>query len=675
MVKKRIVKKRIAKKQAKHATNNKPKPQNKLQEVKDKIISAAGGQMSKLEYEQSLMDPRFRAAMMGFNNPALNMNHQLNKELHERETKNNQLSREIIYQTEMANAKKLNQTLKDELNQNKQQHQSELNKLRVESEIKIKEFEKQALEQKHEYDLKVQQLNNDVNEQKRKNQDQQDRYRQSEENLKLANELEIQKIKAHHEEQIKPLNEQINNLKQQSKLNKTKYESEQKIADAVTAKLVAEFKASTKATVTELNQKTEAINSKMRDIDMKINAIKEIKNAKFELDKAQIDAINQPILQELESQSEQLKQQYTLNKKQYDEISKQNEIKNKIEQLEQKLDPVKRDEYNDKLKQEKLETHQLELINTKAQTVNNAYMENEDIRSKIITNAARIFPDFNVEDIEKPNFKDRLNIRETELRKQYAELVKQHEQTQRNLEYQKKLEALKIQQEEATARLSVSEAPSPEYLNGINEAVKRKTQIENEIGRLNKLYEDIGEILNTNEANLEDIYHIKEVFLNTHPNIKARAEKYAMQAHKTPDLTIEEFGTFIKNEKDKVEHFTDIIRNLPDFMDKGLNQDIDNLQNKLKEAGIDTTQDRYQLNKQLEMQLEDNKQLRLDKEDLQRRYKQLSGFGLVADNAYGENRPITTEEIESYLTNYHVNDFEKLVTEGVNLNVNLNPDA
>ena len=54
--KKKIIKHNLKKKIVKNHNNKTEKSSNETP-------------MSKLEYQQNMMDPRFRAAMMGFNNP------------------------------------------------------------------------------------------------------------------------------------------------------------------------------------------------------------------------------------------------------------------------------------------------------------------------------------------------------------------------------------------------------------------------------------------------------------------------------------------------------------------------------------------------------------------------------------------------------------------------------
>ena len=94
MGKKRIAKKRVVKKKVvKKTTNHQGAKGNDKPDV---------SKMSRLEYEQSMMDPRFRAAMMGFNHPIP----QANNMLREVETKNNELTRQMSLEDELFKKKR-----------------------------------------------------------------------------------------------------------------------------------------------------------------------------------------------------------------------------------------------------------------------------------------------------------------------------------------------------------------------------------------------------------------------------------------------------------------------------------------------------------------------------------------------------------------------------------------
>ena len=140
MGKKRIVKKRITKKKQ-------VKKQLKPEDNAKKDVS----NMSRLEYQQAMMDPRFRAAMMGFNNPMPGLNQQMNRELHEKENKNNELTKQITLQADMANLKQKNLELKNQLANDKLTYKDEITKKQAELENMKKQNEIESLQKQQEY--------------------------------------------------------------------------------------------------------------------------------------------------------------------------------------------------------------------------------------------------------------------------------------------------------------------------------------------------------------------------------------------------------------------------------------------------------------------------------------------------------------------------------------------
>ena len=146
---KRIVKKRIAKRK-----------QTKKNDVKG--AAGAGGKtpMTRLEYEQSMMDPRFRAAMMGFNNPVGAQVMQANYARQEQENKNNELTRQMTYQNDINNLKKREIELKQEVKNAKQEAKAELDKARAEATIKQLEYDHNIAQEKQFHDREVAELTN-----------------------------------------------------------------------------------------------------------------------------------------------------------------------------------------------------------------------------------------------------------------------------------------------------------------------------------------------------------------------------------------------------------------------------------------------------------------------------------------------------------------------------------
>ena len=92
LIKKKIAKHKIQKKNIKKTNNNNS---NSNEKQKENVP------MSRLEYEQSMMDPRFKAAMMGFNNPNGYFMPQMQHQIRNLETKNNELTREATYKNDI----------------------------------------------------------------------------------------------------------------------------------------------------------------------------------------------------------------------------------------------------------------------------------------------------------------------------------------------------------------------------------------------------------------------------------------------------------------------------------------------------------------------------------------------------------------------------------------------
>ena len=141
MVKRRIVRKRQLRRAAvkKNTANKKTEHVTGTPDV---------SHMSRLEYEQSMMDPRFRAAMMGFNNPASGLAAQ--STLREVETKNNELTRQITMQAEIDKQKKEKIRLKNELTTVREQSANEISQLKSQNELERMKHEKELLAQKTE---------------------------------------------------------------------------------------------------------------------------------------------------------------------------------------------------------------------------------------------------------------------------------------------------------------------------------------------------------------------------------------------------------------------------------------------------------------------------------------------------------------------------------------------
>ena len=85
----------------KRLLRRKIKKQNTKQDGKQQSNANPASGMSRLEYQQALMDPRFRAAMVGFNG-SIGMGSQQSAQLRELEQKSNEIMRNINFQEKKA---------------------------------------------------------------------------------------------------------------------------------------------------------------------------------------------------------------------------------------------------------------------------------------------------------------------------------------------------------------------------------------------------------------------------------------------------------------------------------------------------------------------------------------------------------------------------------------------
>ena len=186
MGKKRTIKKRIQKKKQVKKELKKPTPDT--------------SKMSRLEYEQAMMDPRFRAAMMGFNNPANNSSQYMNHALHEQETKNNELTRQISYQNDLANLKQDNARLKNELSTAKIKHAQEVSATNLEMEHQRHKLEKEMMTSKWKHEEEIRNLRDETAAERQKYNDAQTRWKQKEEKMKAEHDKEMLAVQSKHNE-------------------------------------------------------------------------------------------------------------------------------------------------------------------------------------------------------------------------------------------------------------------------------------------------------------------------------------------------------------------------------------------------------------------------------------------------------------------------------------------
>ena len=263
MGKKRIVKKRITKKKQ-------VKKQLKPEYNAKKDVS----NMSRLEYQQAMMDPRFRAAMMGFNNPMPGLNQQMNRELHEKENKNNELTRQITLQADLANQKEKYIKLKEQKQEEGEKQRAEIAKLN--SDIQIQQMQRKMEIEKEQFMRQVEEIERkqEFNEFKLEKDAE---LRKKEDELKQKENL-IEDQKRRHQQEMKSQQMQYElNMKEKEK----EYQDE-RIAQ---------------------EEKITALKTEMDKKDTVHKMTEEKLNREAELYKTELKSTIQPVINKLESQT------------------------------------------------------------------------------------------------------------------------------------------------------------------------------------------------------------------------------------------------------------------------------------------------------------------------------------------------------------------------------------
>ena len=312
-VKKRIAKKKVVRKDIKRVDNEK------------KDIS----KMSRLEYEQSMMDPRFRAAMMGFNNPMPGMNQQMNNTLREQENKNNELTRQISLQTDLANAKQKKLELQNELNTIKLQNKDEMSKLQAELENQKKAREIESLKAEHAKKLKEQEHNTEIENLKAANRslnqnlsNEHARRKQNEEKMKLEYDLQMKQLKEQHANDMAPIQQAINELARKKDLQDLQFNQAEQIADATLKKTQAEIQKQFQDTIQPLQQFTQQIKGEF-------DLAKQLHEQDMELMNANHDKLKSELILEFQKNQAPLKEQTLAIKNLSDIVQTKSELTQK----------------------------------------------------------------------------------------------------------------------------------------------------------------------------------------------------------------------------------------------------------------------------------------------------------------------------------------------------------
>ena len=714
MTKKRIVKKRVQRrKQVKKEVKKDVKNENK--EKKD--VS----KMSRMEYEQSMLDPRFRAAMLGFNNPVGNAQLQkINQALHEKEEKNNELTQLMEAKQKLADTEQEQLRLKEQAKQEKIENQLKIQALQDKVADKDRLFKEAQERHKQEQELMkaehqlqigilrdehtraIQPIQDKINslatrydlqkietqnaeeianktaeltklKMAKEFQDQIAPLQKETAELKHQNELDQQihndhikmmdasynniltNMEKQHQELINPINEQTQTLKNMSEVEQKRHDETMKLKDSVKDLMVAEFKSQIEPQIILFNERSADIKRQLDEYHQKMELIKELKDQLHQYKELETKKEFEPQIQEMNLKLQSMKNEISEKKEIYEQMKQQNEVKTQIAQAEQIVDPQKRNEYNEKVKKEKMETHQLELIHSYAKNAERAYNEKEAVRSKLIETSAKIFPDFSVEEIDKPEFKQRLIDEEVRLRKQQAEHAQRLEMANRLLDETRDVEKMKLEQNAAMARIEASQSKaSEEYMGKLQTAAQAKLKLGQETEYLNQLSQDlIADIETRNEA-ADRVSNRVQDLMKQRPLVAVRAQEIAnrKRGDKHGLVTADIYRQAEEDVNGKARQDLEALKNIPRNIDNA--EQIQEAIGTIKGFGYDINRQRREMSEQIEgmgQQIADQRQ-QIDERDrkyqeLQTKYKQAQDVIVNTDNAlssYGKSIPTVLED-------------------------------
>ena len=303
MVKRKVIKKKVkdkVKDKSKDKGKDKKKNKNGTVETQKPLYDRVKN-MSRLEYEQSMMDPRFRAAMAGFGvGQTPGMNQQINQridDLNKRLGDNNALTNQIALKEEIFNVQKKNTELKEELKRKMQEQAND--KARFEAEMKQQQLQRDLESQakEHEYQKQIREkemafnelkyntaiesndMKRKLDEQKRRYQEQQTRFDNEQEKLDKEHKLMMAQMEEQHRQVIEPLIQATEEAKRELELTKTIYEQHNQLEDARTKNIIEGIHAKIQPQIQALENQSNELKRHGQLLNAQSNAINDFKDA------------------------------------------------------------------------------------------------------------------------------------------------------------------------------------------------------------------------------------------------------------------------------------------------------------------------------------------------------------------------------------------------------------
>ena len=255
--------------------------------------------------------------------------------------------------------------------------------------------------------------------------------------------------------------------------------------------------------IDKIKQQTQQVKSNNEEMKHIRQQQMNIDKANHELTAAQIQAINQPIIQALEHQKQYLEGQTRINGDQNQVLQKIEDLKTNIAVLKQRADPDLIREHGEEMRELTLRTVPLQIDKRLAEKVNESIIQYEnEYRNVIAVGARALGEEFNPDELGTETLRNKLKTKQTETQKKIAKLMGQKEVLDRQIALNKQLEQAKLDRETTKARLEAVGKHSDTYNAALREAAARKAEIETENKKLEDIRAQIADVMNNNA----DIY-------------------------------------------------------------------------------------------------------------------------------------------------------------------------
>ena len=676
---------------------------------RDEVKKPDTTNMSRLQYEQSMMDPRFRAAMMGFNNPQGNAQQYMNHALHEQETKNNELTRQVAFQNDLANAKQAYAQLKDEVSTMKIKHAQELSLKNTEMELQRKKLEKEAMTSKWKNEEEIKNLRDETAAERQKYKDAQTRWKQKEDKMKEEHNKEMLAVQSKHNEEmhiikehtaktqqlidlqqqqhdndmktmqanhdkmksemilefqnaINPIKEQTEAIKSLADIEQTRHQQQQDMLNKNTELIKAQITSEYGPQTIRLQEMADDLKRKDQILQAQSKAISELKNKQTEYAITKEQFKNQPEMIQMQHEIEGMKNQMAINRNELEQVKERERLKTEKALLEQEATPEQIEEHGAKVREQALKTAPLQISKRLAEQTHKANLEYEDQYSKLVELGAQALgEDFHVEDIGTPALNEKLKAKEVEMQKERANIAAQTERIQRQLEMQRGLENDRIEKAKAEAQLDTVMNHDGKYFKAIYAAGTEKYKLEQENKAFRTRAEQIQQLKENNEDLFIDNVHGFEEVLAQDKTGTLRRIAIEVSGGDHPDpRKLPEFLQAVKSMHENVETTLENMDPNRELMEPSeFNELVYQMDAAFKERGTYTADRRNQMSRNLQAAQNKIEQDKAEKMEMQGRIKQLEQQKQLSDEQlsihkrvgqsllWNASRPLRKSEVEN----------------------------